>query len=108
MRRNRLSTATRVDKFAYAEKLVKDKDAMRNVLLLWLSFWRDVLLCAGGSSVPLANIDRAEEIESLAEHVSMSEVRRMVSELETSLSQLEANVNARLLVEVILLDWPRI
>jgi len=101
-------TATRVDKFAYAEKLVKDKDAMRNVLLLWLSFWRDVLLCAGGSSVPLANIDRAVEIESLAEHISMSDVRRMVSELETSLSQLEANVNARLLVEVILLDWPRI
>jgi DNA polymerase III gamma/tau subunit len=48
------------------------------------------------------------EIESLAEHISMSDVRRMVSELETSLSQLEANVNARLLVEVILLDWPRI
>jgi DNA polymerase-3 subunit delta' len=102
------TTASRVDKFAYAEKLVKDKDAMRNVLLLWLSYWRDVLLCAGGSSVPLANIDRAKEIKSLAEHVSMSEVRRMVSKLETSLSQLEASVNARLLAEVILLDWPRI
>ncbi len=102
------TTAMRVDKFAYAEKLVKDKDAMRNVLLLWLSYWRDVLLCSGGSSVPLANMDRAKEIESIAELVSMSEVRRMVSELETSLSQLEANVNARLLAEVILLDWPRI
>ena len=101
-------TAARVDKFAYAEKLFKDKDAMRNVLLLWLSYWRDVLLCAGGSAVPLANIDRTKEIESLAERVSMSEVRRMVSKLENSLSQLESNVNARLLTEVILLDWPRI
>jgi DNA polymerase III subunit delta' len=101
------TTATRVDKFAYAEKLVKDKDAMRNVLLLWLSYWRDVLLCAGGSSVPLANMDRAKEIKSLAEHVSMSEVRRVVSKLENSLSQLDSNVNARLLAEVILLDWPR-
>ncbi len=103
-----LTTAGRSDKFAYAEKLVKDKDALRNVLLLWLSYWRDVLLCAGGSSVPLANIDRAKEIEFLAERVSMSEVRRMVSKLENSLSQLESNVNARLLTEVILLDWPRI
>ena len=102
------TTAARVDKFAYAEKLVKDKDTLRNVLLLWLSYWRDVLLCAGGSAVPLANIDRAKEIESLAERVSMSEVRRMVSKLEDSLSQLESNVNARLLTEVILLDWPRI
>jgi DNA polymerase III subunit delta' len=101
-------TAARVDKFSYAEKLSKDKDAMRNVLLLWLSYWRDVLLCAGGSAVPLANIDRTQEIESLAERVSMSEVRRMVSKLENSLSQLESNVNARLLTEVILLDWPRI
>ena len=102
------TTASRVDKFSYAEKLSKDKDAMRDVLLLWLSYWRDVLLCKGGSSVPLANIDWAKEIESLAEHASMSEVRRMVSKLETSLSQSEANVNARLLAEVILLDWPRI
>ena len=101
------TTASRVDKFAYAEKLVKDKDALRNVLLLWLSYWRDVLLRTGGSSVPLANIDRTQEIKSLAEHVSMSEVRRVVSKLENSLSQLDSNVNARLLAEVILLDWPR-
>jgi pantothenate kinase len=58
--------------------------------------------------VPLANIDRTKEIKSLAEHVSMSEVRGVVSRLENSLSQLEASVNARLLAEVILLDWPRI
>ncbi len=101
------TTATRVDKFSYAEKLSKDKGAMRNVLLLWLSYWRDVLLCVGGSSVPIANIDRAKEIEYLAERVSMSEVRGVVSQLENSLSQLESNVNARLLAEVILLDWPK-
>lgn len=102
------TTATRVDKFSYAEELSKNKDTMRHVLSLWLSYWRDVLLCAGGSAVPLANIDRTKEIESLAERVSMSEARRVVSELETSLAQLEANVNARLLAEVILLDWPKI
>jgi len=102
------TTATRIDKFSYAEKVSKDKDAMRNVLSLWLSYWRDVLLRAGESSVPIANIDRAKEIESLAERVSMSEARRMVSELENSLSQLESNVNARLLAEVVLLDWPKL
>jgi DNA polymerase-3 subunit delta' len=102
------TTASRVDRFSYAEKLAKDKDTMRNVLLLWLSYWRDVLLCAGKSSAPLANIDRMKEIESAAEHISMSEARGVVVKLENSLSQLEANVNARLLAEVILLDWPKI
>ena len=102
-----LMAASRVDRFAYAEKLAKDKDGTRNVLLLWLSYWRDVLLCAGKSSAPLANIDRVEEIKSMAERVSLSEARGVVSKLENSLSQLDANVNARLLAEVILLDWPK-
>ena len=98
--------ASRVDKFSYAEKLAKDKDTMRNVLLLWLSYWRDVLLRAGKSSVPMANVDRMKEIESTAERVSMSEARGVVVSLENSLSQLEANVNARLLAEILLLDLP--
>ena len=103
-----LLPATRVDKFSYAEKLSKDKDGMRNVLLLWLSFWRDVLLRVGGASTPIANIDRVQEIEFLAGRINLSEVRRVVSDLEKALSQLEANVNARLLAEVLLLDWPKI
>ncbi len=84
----------RVDKFSYAEKLSKDKDSMRNVLLFWLSYWRDVLLCAGKSSVPIANIDRAQEIKSIAESVSMSEARaRGIQSWKQTLSQLESNVN---------------
>ncbi len=101
-----LLSASRVDKFAYAENLAKDKGGMRNVLLIWLSFWRDVFLRAGGASTPLANVDRVEEIESLTERVPLSEARRVVTDLEKSLSRLEANVNARLLAEVLLLDWP--
>jgi DNA polymerase-3 subunit delta' len=100
--------ASRADKFAYAEKLAKDKDAMRNVLSLWLSYWRDVFLCAEGSSAPPANIDRAKEIEAIAERIPLPKAHQIVSQLETALAQLESNVNARLLAEVILLDWPKI
>ena len=103
-----LIATSRVEKFSYAEKLAKDKDTMRNVLLLWLSYWRDVLLRVGKSSAPIANMDRAQEIESIAEHISLSEARGVISSLEDSLSQLEANVNTRLLAEVLLLDLPKI
>jgi DNA polymerase-3 subunit delta' len=102
-----LLSGTRVDRFAYAEKLARDKDGMRGVLLLWLSYWRDVLLCAGGVSASLANIDRAQEIEALGARLALPETRRVVSALEKSLVQLEANVNPRLLAEVLLLDWPK-
>lgn len=103
-----LLPATRAYKFSYAEKLSKDKDVMRRVLLLWASLWRDVLLRVGGASTPIANVDQVQEIEFLAELVSLSEVRRVVSDLEKALARMDANVNARLLAEVLLLDWPKV
>lgn len=103
-----LLSATRLEKFSYAEKLAKDKDVLRNIFLLWLSFWRDVLLHAGGASTPPVNIDRAQEIESIAGCINLPNARRVVSDLEKALSRLDANVNARLLIEVLLLDWPKL
>ena len=106
-----LLSASRQRKFSYAEKLAGDKDGLRSALMLWLSFWRDVLLRASGASgtaAPLANIDHTREIESLANHVSLSEARKLVSALEKALERQEANVNARLLAEVLLLDWPTV
>lgn len=103
-----LLPASRVEKFSYADKLSKDKDMMRRVLTIWISFWRDVLLRVGGASTPIANADQVQEIEFLAGLVSLSDVRRVVSDLEKALARLDANVNARLLAEVILLDWPKV
>ncbi len=44
-----LLSSTRVQKFNYSEKLAKDKENMRQTLLVWLSYWRDVLLRASGA-----------------------------------------------------------
>jgi DNA polymerase III subunit delta' len=98
--------STRVQKFSYAEKLASDKDGLRSALLLWLSFWRDVLLRAGGASASPANTDHLREIDALAKRLPLAEARRVVSGLEQALQRLEANVNPRLLAEVLLLDWP--
>jgi DNA polymerase III subunit delta' len=102
-----LLTETRARKFSYAEKLAGDKEGLRTTLWLWLSFWRDVLLRAGGASTPPANIDRAQEINGLAGRLPLWEARRVVSEHEAALQRLDANVNPRLLAEVLLLDLPR-
>ncbi len=101
-----LLSATRREKFAYAEALAKDKDALRETLLIWLSWWRDVLLRATGSDVPLTNVDRSDEIESIAASISLEKAHRLVADVEQALEHLEQNVNARLLLEVLLLDWP--
>jgi DNA polymerase-3 subunit delta' len=103
----RLLRGTRRERFAYAEALAKDKEAFRNVLLLWLVYWRDVLLRVAGSEAPIVNVDRAEEIKERAGHLSLPEAHRLVADLEGALERLEKNVNSRLLAEVLLLDWPR-
>ena len=102
----KLISANRVEKFAFAEQLSKDKGVMRQSLLFWISYWRDVMLRATGSRIPISNIDRQGEIESLAQTLNLRDVKRVLHRLENTLEGIEANVNSRLAAEVLLLDWP--
>ena len=103
-----LLSAPRVEKFSYADKLAKEKDAMRRTILIWLSYWRDVMLRVAQAETPLTNIDRNMEIEFLAARLDLSAARRVVSDLESALEKMDRNVNSRLLAEVLLLDLPKI
>ena len=107
----KLLHSNRRERFAFAEKLTdrrsEARDRLRETLLLWLSFWRDVLLFRSGTQAPLANLDCAEAIAGLAGRLSLAEALRLVEQAESALDQLDRNVNPRLLAEVLLLDWPR-
>ncbi len=103
-----LLPAPRVEKFSYAEKLAKDKEVMRQTIVIWLSYWRDVMLRVAGAESPLINVDRNMEIEFLAGRLNLSTARRVVSDLESALEKMDKNVNSRLLAEVLLLDWPKV
>ena len=102
-----LISASRVEKFAYADKLSRDKESMRQAILIWLSYWRDVMLRTAHAETPLVNVDRNVEIEDLAQRLDLSMARRVVSGLEDMLEKMERNVNSRLLAEVLLLDLPK-
>ncbi len=102
-----LLPAPKVEKFSYAEKLARDKDAMRQTILVWLSYWRDVLLRVAGAETPLINVDRNMEIEFLAGRLDLSSARKVVSDHESALEKMERNVNSRLLAEVLLMDLPK-
>lgn len=100
--------ASRVEKFSYADKLAKDKDAMRQTIIVWLSYWRDVLLRVAGAETPLINVDRNMEIEFLAGRLDLSSARKVVSDHESTLEKMDRNVNSRLLAEVLLMDLPKV
>jgi len=101
-----LLPASRVEKFAYADKLSKDKDSMRQAILFWLSYWRDVMLRTAQAESPLVNVDRNVEIEDIAGRMDLSSARLVVSGLESALEKMDRNVNSRMLAEVLLLDLP--
>jgi DNA polymerase-3 subunit delta' len=103
-----LISASRVEKFAYADKLARDKESMRQAVLIWLSYWRDVMLRSAQAETPLVNVDRNVEIEDLAERLDLSIARRAVSNFENVCEKMETNLNSRLLAEVLLLDLPRL
>jgi len=102
-----LISASRVENFAYADKLARDKESMRQAVLIWLSYWRDVMLRSAQAETPLVNVDRNVEIEDLAGRLDLSIARRAVSDFEDVLEKMERNVNSRLLAEVLLLDLPK-
>jgi DNA polymerase III subunit delta' len=98
-------------RFIYAEQIVKDKEALREAYSVWLTFWRDLMLVAASKSegpvhVQLVNQDMQAEIEMLAEQIDLEMARARVVDLEQAVARLDGNINARLLTEVLLLDWP--
>jgi DNA polymerase-3 subunit delta' len=105
---DRLLFANRVERFTQAEILAKHKENIRDLVIVWLSYWRDILLKALGTAAPISNIDRAEQIEKLAAIFGFRVAYQMVAKLEQTLKLLERNINIRLAIEVLMLDLPSI
>ncbi len=106
----RVLPASRVERFALAEAITKEKERenFRPLLHVWLSYWRDVLLSSAHASAPLANIDHTVQIEKLASRLDLSAARLAVQTVEKTLERLDKNANMRLAAEVMLLDLPRV
>ena len=98
--------ANRRERFTYAEAMSKDKEALREAYRVWLTFWRDLMLCCASPDLPLVNTDMEEQIRDLATKIDLPTARARVVDLEQGLTRLDENLNARLTTEVILLDWP--
>ncbi|MCK5314924.1 MAG: hypothetical protein KAJ53_07365 [Anaerolineales bacterium] len=101
-----LLAASRVERFAYAEGLAKDKENLRGAIFTWLSLWRDVLLRASSASASITNPDQFEAIENIATHLGLEIAYKTVASLERTINLLDKNVNPRLATEVLLLDLP--
>jgi DNA polymerase-3 subunit delta' len=96
----------RVERLRYAQHLSQSPDGLRDVLDLWLSWWRDLLLIEGESSTEVTNMDREATLRSQAQGYSLTQVRDFIEALRTAVWQLEHNTNTRLTLEVLMLSLP--
>lgn len=97
----------RAERFALAEKLARRGRAeLQELLEHWQTLWRDLLLLAAGSAVMPVNSDRAELLYRHREQLRLEETVRALTATRRLLGTLYSNVQLRLALEVLLLDYP--
>ena len=97
-------------RFDYAAELAtrfsRDRDAAKELLYLWLRWWRDLLLIKEGAEEYLHNYDHLSALRLQATRLSTGQVVAFIKRLNRTLEALDANANPRLTLEVLMLGLP--
>jgi DNA polymerase III subunit delta' len=99
-------TASKVQRFEIVQRLGTDTEKIRSLLELWLLWWRDMVLAANDCLDLTVNVDMRDLLKAQAAKIGSSEAQRMVRTLLQTQETLDQNVNARLTLEVLMLDMP--
>ena len=94
-------------KFAYANEVASlfgsNRPAARELLSLWLRWWRDLLLVKEGADDYLHNADQAEELQAHADTLTTAQIAAFIRRLLETLVALDANASPRLALETLML-----
>ena len=115
-RENQLARLTEIcrsglrDRFSYANDLAstfsRDRESARQVLYLWLRWWRDLLLVKEGADEYLHHTDWTEELRLQATQLRTFEVVNFIKSLNQTLEALDRNASPRLALELLMLNLP--
>ena len=89
-----------------ANRFSRDRDAARELLYLWLRWWRDLLLVKEGAEEYLHNADRSMPLRLQASRLSTGQVVEYIKRINRALEALDANANPRLTLEALMLGLP--
>ncbi len=94
-------------RFGYANEVAalfgSNRAAARELLVLWLRWWRDLLLVKEGAGEFLHNSDHAEDLRAHAETLSVAQIASFLRRLLDTMAALDANANPRLALETLML-----
>src|SRR5712691_1537691 len=104
----RLLTASTVQRFEVAQRLSADAEKLHAILELWLLWWRDIVLATHNSLDLTVNVDMRDLLAKQAAKLGSADAQRMVRAILHAMEALEQNVNARVALDVLMLDLPMI
>lgn len=96
----------RAERLARAGDLARGTDALPELLEQWIGWWRDVMLVQNGEGARVTNIDREENLNDHAARFGREQIQGALKSLRATARYLTQNVNARLAMEVLLLNLP--
>ncbi len=99
-------------RFRYAVELaaIHSQDRQRGRLILgqWLSWWRDLLLVKGSAMRSVTNTHMIRHLQEQSRRYSLDDIQRFIHRLINTQADLERNVNARMVVELLMLRMPQV
>lgn len=98
----------RTARFKLAERLADKPDELPDLLAIWSTWWRDLLLTLHGRGAAplLVHRDEQPQFDRLAAVWSAEAVHQALRQTETAAVQLGQNANTRLVLEVLFLRYP--
>jgi DNA polymerase-3 subunit delta' len=102
----RVPSLSRVQRFDIAQKFSAESDKIKGMLELWLLWWRDLIFAANNCPDLVVNVDMRALLQKQAAKISPVESLRVIHTILRTLEALDQNVNARMALEVLMLDVP--
>jgi len=96
----------RAERLTRAGDLAKETETLPELLEQWIGWWRDVLLIQNGDRARVTNIDREARLNDQATRYPLAQVQGALKSLRATSRYLSQNGNARLAMEVLLLNLP--
>lgn len=95
-------------RFGYANEVASlfgsNRPAARELLSLWLRWWRDLLLVKEGADEYLHNADHADALRAHAATLTTAQIAAFIRRLLETMAALDANVSPRLAMETLMLN----
>jgi DNA polymerase-3 subunit delta' len=104
----KLPAMSKVQRFDLAQQVSADGENLQDILELWLLWWRDMVLAANDCLDLTVNVDMRDLLRTQAHKIGPRKAEHMVRAIIQSREFIEQNVNARMALEVLMLDVPTI